>query len=73
MTILFYAQSMTLEKYHLGARVFAVLTWTRCGMLLGRERTSLLFQESDSDSLLWSISYDSDSIHDSLFERILIP
>ena len=38
-----------------------------------RERTSLLFQESDSDSLPWPNLDDSNLIHDSLFERILIP
>ena len=38
-----------------------------------REWTSLLLGESDSDSLPWPISDDSDSIHDSLFDRNLIP
>ena len=41
--------------------------------ILSREWTSLLFGESDSDSLPWPISDDSDSIHDSLFDRNLIP
>ena len=42
-------------------------------VISARERTSLLFQESDSDSLPRPISDDSDSIHDSLFDRNRIP
>ena len=38
-----------------------------------KEWTSLLLGESDSDSLPQPISDDSDSIHDSLFDRNLIP
>ena len=38
-----------------------------------REWTSLLLKESDSDSLSWPISDDSDSIHDSLCDRNLTP
>ena len=34
---------------------------------------SLLLGESDFNSLPWSISDDSDLIHDSLFDRNLIP